>query len=120
MNIITPKISKNKTEAVFYYGDEIGNVLHNKKRYVVESRGELELYIKSQKYKGDMAQKELLSLNYTNKKVAQMFENDEICLNNWFALIEVNKKGECISDDLAIVHTYDEAIEVLTNIQNYI
>ena len=120
VQIFTKKLAKNRNEACFYYDDQIGIVMHKNKTYSVESRGSLEVILNDCKYKGDMACKELISLGYTDRRFSNLAKNDNVIFNNWFALIEINKNGECISDDLELMHTYDECIEVLNNIADYL
>jgi hypothetical protein len=120
VTIYTEKLAKNKIDACFYYDEQIGIAEHNKRIYSVESRGSLEVMLNDCKYKGDMARKELTSLGYTDKKLKKLYSNDKVIFNNWFALIEINKKGECISDDLELAHDYDDCITILNNIGDYV
>lgn len=120
VQILTNKLAKNKGNACFYYDDQIGVATHNKKRYSIESRGSLEVILNGSKYKGRQATKELISMGYTDRRFVNLSLNDMVIFNNWFALIEVNEKGECISDDLELAHEYDDCITILNNIGDYV
>lgn len=111
--ILTEKISDNKLDAVFYYGDEILEIVFlNGKKLIFESRGELELIDENlNKYKGKNALEYLIENDFNDKKLGQIsLEYDMLLANNWFEAILLDINGENLGD-YGIFGSYDEVLE---------
>ena len=97
----------------WYYGDIIAKINYNGKIYQLESRGEQRVYFED-------------NVVLTNQQAVQYAFDDNIKddvlpklnwdMNNWLVVIEVDNKGNCISDDLAIAHDYHEGMEYLLTV----
>jgi hypothetical protein len=111
--ILTPKISDDKLDAVFYYGKEIMEFqFPNGKKLIFESRGELEIIDENHnKYKGINALEYLFENDFNDFKLGQISsEYDLLLANNWFEAILVDINGENLGD-YGIFGDYDEVIE---------
>lgn len=116
--ILTEKISDDKLDAVFYYGDEILEIAFlNGKKLIFESRGELELIDEnSNKHKGINALEYLIENNFNDDKLGKIsVENDMLLANNWFEAILLDINGENLGD-CGIFGSYDEVLENADNI----
>jgi hypothetical protein len=106
----------NREDSFWYYGQDIARVqFPNGKKLYAESRGEIRIQFESSGtfYKGIQAVEMARDLNLIDSDLNKIGQDFGWDMNNWFAIIEVDINGDRIGDDLAILGSYDEAIESL-------
>lgn len=110
---------ENREDAFWYYDSAIamfklpnGNILY------AESRGQIRVQFEENCafYKGSQAVDIANDLNLTDEDLSKLSEFDGWGMNNWFAIVEVSKNGDIISDDLRLAGDYDEAIQMLNEV----
>ena len=118
------KILVNKMEGrndcFWYYGDVIASVeLDGGRSMQVESRGSVALSLVEGEavVRRQSAVDKAIALGYTDDDLERLRDKDEWMENNWFAIVIVDDCGNCISDDLGLAYTYDEALRVLVECQ---
>lgn len=111
IEIITPKISKKKEDAFWYYDKQIAEVTFNGRRLSVEATGEIELRFKEngKLFYGKDAVKEAKRLKLNDNGLAKLDAFDGFRLNNWFAIREIEEDNSS-HDDVDIQHDYDSAM----------
>jgi len=115
VTITEEKVSEDCQDSFWYDGDVAHvNLLSGNKLYL-EATGEIKLAfeVDGAFYKGKKAvdiarDKGLNDEGLNNLSIQDLFVN-----NNWFVVIKVDGHGDVISDDLTIVHSYDEGIKQL-------
>jgi hypothetical protein len=115
------KIADNKQESFWYEGDIAHIGLLSGTKIYAEATGEIGVSFTTDQnekgefdvdvYKGKEASERANEFGYDDEDI-QDTNKVHWRNNSWFAIIEVDINGNYI-DDLAIVHTYDEAIESL-------
>ena len=117
--ILIPK-KENREDSFWYRDDSIARVqFPNGKKLYVDCCGEIRVQfeIDGESYRNHKAIERAEELNFTDEDLDRIgIEFDAFGNNNWFAIREVNIKGECISDDLGIGGNYDEAIAILESV----
>lgn len=110
----------NREDSFWYFGQDIARVqFPNGSKVYAESRGEIRVQFEEgcTFYKGEQAVEMARELNLTDSDLNKIgLDFDGWDMNNWFAIIEVDINGERVGDDLAIVGTYEEAIENLVKV----
>ena len=110
----------NREDSFWYHGQDIARVqFPNGRKVYAESRGEIRIQFEEDGtfYKGAQAVEMARDLNLFDSDLNKIgLEFDGWDMNNWFAIIEVDADGERVGDDLAIVGSYDEAIETLVKL----
>jgi hypothetical protein len=109
IKILIPR-EKNRNDSMFYYGKCIATKEIDGKKYFAESAGEMQACFKENgdSYRNEKLLEEFHVRHFGDKALDKLGENDFIRMNNWLRVIEEN--GD---DDICIVHTYDDAINVL-------
>ena len=112
---VKEKISEEKQDSFWYNGDVAYiNLLSGNKMYA-EATGEIEFIfdVDGDKFKGQNAVDEAINRNWTDEELNAVDNHDGWIHNNWFVVIKTNANGDVVGDDFAVVHSYDEAIEML-------
>lgn len=115
ITIITPKLSKNRKDSFWYKGDgQIATIELNGRILSVEPRGEIRVQFKEDgdMFRDEQAVTEAIKRGYGDKRLAKIHDFDGFANNNWFVIIELDKDGNDVSDDLEIGYDYDEMIEL--------
>lgn len=111
---------ENREDAFWYRGCNIARMqIPNGKKLYVDTCGEIRLQFEEDgmAYKNSQATDMARDLNLVDEDLNKIGRDfDGWGMNNWFAIIEVNIDGDCISDDLGICHDYDHAIEILKEV----
>jgi hypothetical protein len=119
VTIVTPKLSKHRKDSFWYRGsNQIAIVELNGRIMSVEPRGEIRIQFapNGEIFKNEQAIEEAIRRKLGDKKIAKVSEFDGWHNNNWFVVIEIDKKGNDISDDLEIEYNYDDAIQMAIDI----
>jgi hypothetical protein len=104
------KRQPHRNEAQFYYGKHILTGEVAGKKIIVESAGEMRATLPNEErltFSGDDLLRQLNERGYKDRQLEYLVWD----LNNWFRIID--EDGE---DDIAIVNTYDDALNTLKNI----
>jgi hypothetical protein len=112
---VKEKISEDKQDSFWYNGDVAYiNLLSGNKMYA-EATGEIEFIfdVDGDKFKGQNAVDEAINRNWTDEELNAVDNHIGWIHNNWFVVIKTNANGDVVGDDFAVVHSYDEAIEML-------
>lgn len=116
LEIITQKEDKRE-DAFWYRGEDLARVqFPNGKKLYVYATGEIRIQFEQDGtfYKGDQAVDKARELELSDEDLNEIGDEfDGWDMNNWFTVNEFDIDGNCISDDLGICHTYDEAIKML-------
>lgn len=109
------KLSEEQQDSFWYDGDvAYVNLLSGNKLYL-EATGEIRLAfeVDGDFYKGIQAVEMARDKGLKDSDLNELGIQDLFGNNNWFVVIKVNAKGDVISDDLTVVHSYDEGIKQL-------
>ena len=111
------KISDDRNDSFWYFGDQIATLEYQGKKLSVEARGEIRVQFEKNgdHFKNDRAVEEAINMSFTDKQLAKLNNIDGWHNNNWFAITEIDSEGN-IGDDIDIAHTYDEAMNVAQEI----
>ena len=109
------KLSEDRQDSFWYNGDvAYVNLLSGNKLYL-EATGEIRLAFEEDGifYKGIQAVEMARDKGLNDEGLNELGIQDLFGNNNWFVVIKVNAEGDVISDDLTVVHSYDEGIKQL-------
>jgi hypothetical protein len=109
------KLSEDRQDSFWYNGDVAYiNLLSGNKLYL-EATGEIRLAfeVDGMFYKGIQAVEMARDKGLNDEGLNELGIQDLFGNNNWFVVIKVNGNGDVISDDLTVVHSYDEGIKQL-------
>jgi hypothetical protein len=104
----------------FWYDGQVATVSKDGRTFSVEATGTIRIYI-DESGEGEFDDSERLDgidavdkCNTLGFKDEDVNDQDKVYfdLNNWFAIREVDEKGDIATNDEGICHTYDEAIEL--------
>jgi hypothetical protein len=113
---ITKKISENRQDSFWYWGEEIAKVkLENNHTLLLDVSGDVKYLERGNKYKNKEALELLMSdeYNYEDKDIDDLLISGDVSESNHFTIIELNKFNKVVGDCLGVCHDYDEAIEML-------
>jgi len=112
---VKQKLSEDRQDSFWYDGDVAYiNLLSGNKLYL-EATGEIRLAfgIDENYLKGVEAVEKALDDGLNDEGLNELGIQDLFGNNNWFVVIKVNGHGDVISDDLTVVHSYDDGIKQL-------
>jgi len=116
---------EDRQDSLWFHGKHIATVRKNGKTFIVEATGEQRIFIDlngganfedSPRLDGEEATKACIKFGMFD----QDLQNDDKVhfeMNSWFAIRELDAEGNA-TDDVAICHTYDEAIQLATDEMN--
>lgn len=116
---------EDRQESLWYHGQHIATVRKDGKTFIVEATGEQRIFIDKSGC-GDFEDSGRHDGEFATKKCvkAGLFDQDLLNenkvhfeMNSWFAIRELDAEGDVI-DDVAICHTYDDAISLATEEMN--
>ena len=115
VTITSKKIAEDCQDSFWYDGDVAYVNLLSGNRLYLEATGEIRsaFEVDGIFYKGIQAVEMALDKNLNDKDLNELGVEDLFGNNNWFVVIKTNAKGDVISDDLTVVHSYDEGIKQL-------
>lgn len=114
VQILIDKLAEDKDDSFWYYDQTIAKaILPNGRTFYVESHGMIRVCFEEGGvfYKNQQAVDEAIDRSLTDKDLDSLNSHDGWGNNNWFAIMEFNKDGECI-DEHGICHEYDDAIRL--------
>lgn len=112
---VKEKLSEDRQDSFWYNGDVAYVNLLSGNRLYLEATGEIRLAfdIDDTYYKDIQAVEMARDKGLNDEGLNELGIQDLFGNNNWFVVIKTNGKGDVISDDLTVVHSYDEGIEQL-------
>ena len=111
-------LGEDRQDSLWFYGKHIATVRKDDKTFIVEATGEQRIY-GDKSGCGDFEDLGRHDNEFATKKciAAGLFDQDlqnenkvHFDMNNWFAIRQLDENGDISNDDVAICHTYDEAI----------
>ncbi len=118
-------LGEDRQESLWFHGKHIATVRKDGRTFIVEATGEQRIFIDlngganfedSPRLDGEEATKACIKFGMFD----QDLQNDDKVhfeMNSWFAIRELDAEGNA-TDDVAICHTYDEAIQLATDEMN--
>tara|TARA_R110000772_G_scaffold15512_7_gene45015 strand:- start:6393 stop:6806 length:414 start_codon:yes stop_codon:yes gene_type:complete len=116
VEIITPKISNNREDSFWYWGEEIAKVkLENNHILLLDVSGDVKYLEGKNKHKNKEAIDLLMSdeYNYEDKDLDDLLMSGDISESNHFTIVELDESNNVVGECLGVCHEYDEAIEML-------
>ena len=113
VEIIIPKVSCHRKDSFWYKGDgQIATVTHKGRTLSIEPRGEIRVCFTENGdcFRNEDAVSEASRRGLGDKRMGKLGEHDGWLNNNWFVIIELDKEGNDVDDDLFIGYDYDEMI----------
>jgi len=115
INVIQPKIAKNRALS-FWYDGQIATVETDHGIYSLEACGDIRVSFSEEdesNYKDGRAVTRAWDLNLKDKHIINLYNTDAFSNNNWFEVVCIKPDGEVESAAGDVADTYDEAMEML-------
>ena len=118
-------LGEDRQESLWFHGKHIATVRKDDKTFIVEATGEQRIFIDlngganfedSPRLDGEEATKACIKFGMFDQDL-QNEDKVHFEMNSWFAIRELDAEGNA-TDDVAICHTYDEAIQLATDEMN--
>lgn len=119
-------LGEDRQDSLWFIGKHIATVRKENKTFILEATGEQRIFIDdsgcgdfddSLRYDGEKARDVALKAGLFD----QDLENENKVhfeMNSWFAIRELDENGDSI-DDVAICHTYSDAVETIEREMNH-